>query len=397
MKETFADRARKITNKYKRRLGDNFDKGDSLALEAMNQELAALREEQELERMKYQPNETIGLPKHWDGSWLLPYANTVKGLLRFNTENNPIELGTANISANKLYSNTANLKTPTFASKPVSEILSQSGANNLRPASGSTLSGISGGGEAFSSRVPWIGAAAGAVGSLLMNKQLDLPEYNYEEYNPARLAPNLVDYSREREQAMRERDIANAVIRKNARGLGSQNALMENILAGTTATQRATGEQFGKSLENEGNVNAQIKNQADQFNAQQRMQATQINNQNKLYANQIKRENEMINAERKNAQIQGVVDSVTGYAKDRMAADQYDQMIGIMAPDNYGVFKGEDSWLRKALQVSPKMDIKLTKTDSIKREKGGYIGGIQLFGDEEYGKLMMRVNKSNKK
>jgi len=40
-KKTFASEAKTIMNKYKTRLGEKFDKGDALALEAMNQELTA--------------------------------------------------------------------------------------------------------------------------------------------------------------------------------------------------------------------------------------------------------------------------------------------------------------------------------------------------------------------
>ena len=47
MAKTFAQQAKTITNKYKLRLGDNFDKGDPLALAAMNAELTELQEEQE--------------------------------------------------------------------------------------------------------------------------------------------------------------------------------------------------------------------------------------------------------------------------------------------------------------------------------------------------------------
>ena len=51
MAQTYASRAKTIMNKYKPRLGENFDKGDVLALEAMNQELSGLQEEQEQARV----------------------------------------------------------------------------------------------------------------------------------------------------------------------------------------------------------------------------------------------------------------------------------------------------------------------------------------------------------
>jgi hypothetical protein len=51
-KQTYADRAKAIMNKYKTRLGEKFDKGDVLALEAMNQELQGLQRKQEKERIQ---------------------------------------------------------------------------------------------------------------------------------------------------------------------------------------------------------------------------------------------------------------------------------------------------------------------------------------------------------
>jgi len=217
------------------------------------------------------------------------------------------------------------------------------------------------GADPFKSRVPWMGAAAGAIGGLLANRKLDLPSYEYEEFKPTKARANLVDYSRGREQTLRERDQANAVIGRNARGTGSQAGLMENILAGTTGTQRAAGTAFNQSLENEGNVNAQIRNQTSQFNAQSDMQASQMNSRNKLYANQLDRENVLFNDQRRQNRIGSVTNAVTGYTKDRVAADQYDQMLNMMKPENYEAFASNDSWLRRLMQVSPTMGMRLDK------------------------------------
>jgi len=80
-----------------------------------------------------------------------------------------------------------------------------------------------------------------------------------------------------------------------------------------------------------------------------------------------------------------------------MAANQYDNMLQIMAPDNYKAVSGKDSVWRKIFGISPDMNMVLSKTDSMKKANGGYIGNIQLFGDDEYEKLMMRVNKGKDK
>ena len=370
-KETYADRAKKIMSKYKTRLGENFDKGDSLALEAMNQELSLLQEEQEQERAKLFPKET-GVPQFKIGGNLLDLLKT---------------------------SNAGMYQNKGYIGEGISKLNTPMLAKSLTPGLAKTNNPIATGGTSdapFESRVPWLGAASGIIGNLLMNKQINLPEYNPEEYDPGTISPHLVNYGRSREQIMSERDLANNMIQGSARGMGSQNALMENTLAGVTGTQRVAGQQFNQSLENESNTNAQILNDTDRVNAQLQGDAARFNTQNKLYANQISRENMMMNTERKDARTQGILDSITGYGRDLMEADKYDQMMNMMTPDNYKAFAVKDSPLRKFLGISPVMGMKLSKTDAFK-EDGGYIGDIQLFGDDKYEKLMMRLNKDKKK
>lgn len=277
-----------------------------------------------------------------------------------------------------------------------------------KPTLGSRLKGMfapNAEGSPYKSRVPWLGAASQIVGNLLMNKQLDLPTYEYEEYTPSKATANLVNYGREREQVMRERDLANQMLMGAARGSGSQSSLMENIQAGVTGTQRAAGERFGTSLENEGNINAQILNQTSQFNAAQAMRAREMNERNRLLAQNMERENFMINADRKNARTQGIVGALTGYGKDRLKANQYDQMLEMMTPENYRMGVGKDSWLRNLFGISPDMkrffvDTGDTISSGTEEESayGGQLGRISLFGDDEYEKIMMRAqNFKNKK
>lgn len=352
--KTYADRAKSIMQKYKKRLGDNFDKGDSLALEAMNQELSALQMEQEEER------ERLGVSD--------------QRMMKMPMAQNGLDLFGLGLNAAKTF-------------RGMRDGINKVPIDNIKPPSLQQMkAGMSD--QPYKSRVPWMGAAAGVVGNLLMNQQIDLPEYNPIEYNPTKLNANLVDYSRGREQIMSERDQANAMIEGSAKGLGSQNALMENILAGRTGTQRVAGQQFNQSIENEGNINANILNETGRFNAAQNAEAARINMQNDLYSNQINRENLMINTDRKDSKIQGILDSVTGYGKDLLAANQYDTMLGMMTPENYKAYASKDSKARKFFGISPDMGMKLSKTDRM--EKGG---SLMLFGDDEYGKLMSRVKK----
>jgi len=198
----------------------------------------------------------------------------------------------------------------------------------------------------FNSRVPWFGAAAQGLGSLLMNREIDFDD---DQYTAQQVTPHLVDYTREREQIQRERDLSQSQIRRAARGRGTQQGLTQTTIAGATGAQRIAGQQFGKSLQQEGNVNAQIRNQASQFNAQQRGVTDRLNTQQN-------RENQLINEQRRAGRIGGVTGAITGYGKDLMAADQYDQMLQIMAPENYQIGRrGPESGFRKALQISDPM------------------------------------------
>jgi hypothetical protein len=344
--KTYAAEAKAIMNKYKLRLGEKFDKGDPLAMEAMNQELTALREKQEttraIEMSSSDFEKALGgyLPK-LDG--LAPTQDLNQVGLQYSSDfQGDFGLGEGNFSTPADYS----------------------------------ISGGSGGSTPFKSRVPWMGAAAGIAESFLGNRQIDFPEYdnefNFEEVKAERVAPKLVDFSRGREQTQREREQANAIIAGKAKGFGSQSALMESILAGTSQTQSIAGQEFNRSIEQEGNINAQIRNQTSQFNAAQAAQAAQTNLRASMYANDVERENTrmnrqntLINQSRKDARLKGITDSVTGYTRDLIAADQYDQMLQIMAPDNYSLTSGKDSKLRRFMGISPQMERTFKETGDL--------------------------------
>ena len=330
---TAAQEAKTIMNKYKLRLGEKFDKGDPLALAAMNAELEELQAKQEAVRAKELPAETQQfaygglLPQFQHGGFHFPEGGTTE---TFN---------------------------PTLGGGE--------GGFTTAPTEQSTTLPFSDAVDPFKSRVPWVGAAANMVGDFLSNRKIDLPKYNYEEWKPTQARANLVDYSRGREQTLSERDQANALITRNARGTGSQSGLMENILAGVTGTQRAAGQAFNQSLENEGNVNAQIKNQTSQFNAAQAGQAAQLNSRNQLYANQLDRENVMFNEQRRGNRIGAITDSISGYTKDRMAANQFDQQVNMVQAQNpnFNLSQDRSSLFNRIFQFTDPAEIKFRNTN----------------------------------
>ena len=460
-KQTYADKAKSIMNKYKPRLGEKFDKGDTLALEAMNQELTALRDEQERERVQKLVNEANGeqlsqlsqaLQQQPQGpqSQFRPQNNQgpqqpgipqggpsglaggqtgvqpqIAGQSRFATGGNlpryqgpginpnflnaqdyispltptPISylnpqtgaftnipgaqqqagggvsygnrsLLAKNQDFNALYAanqSPANLQAnvPTSLGQyqdqasfgayddPSEFLASQgmTGRNALNAASAGLTSTNTGTDEGddftpFKSRVPYFGAVAQGLGSVLANRNIDFGEL--DRYTPQQVVPQTISLAREREQLKRDRDIAMAGIRGGQGTGGSKSKLQERLLAGATGTQRVLGRGASQSFQREAVTNAQIRNQAEQFNAQQRAIAQRLNLGQE-------RENLLINEQRRAGRIGGVAGAITGYGRDLLAADQYDQMLQIMAPENYRFGQEKDSPFRRALQVSPTM------------------------------------------
>ena len=345
MARTFAQQAKTITNKYKLRLGDNFDKGDPLALAAMNAELTELQNEQEQVRQvafEAENADKIGAIQQFanGGKLSKKQQTTLSDILNENLpkyENGGFQFpkGRTTQTFDPTLGGGEGLFSSADALKSTSDLLGD-------------------GDQPYKSRVPWMGAAAGAIGSLLANRPIDLPEYEYEEFKPERAQANLVDYSRGREQTMRERDQAQALITSGARGTGSQAGLMENILVGATGTQRVAGEQFGASLEQEANINAQIRNQVSQFNVAQAGRAGEMNMRNRLYATQLGRESTLLEDQRRQERIYGISDAVTGYAKDRMLAQRDDQMINLELArnPNFGIRQQQSTFWRKLAGIT---------------------------------------------
>jgi len=334
-KQTYASKAKQIMNRYKLRLGDKFDKGDPLALEAMNAELSTLQEQQESVRISELPVEQRTFAK----GGTLPTFQGPGPFSQYLNQGNQMPFNGGVFD--------------TLPSTPAGAISAQTGSQSTTDV-----------GDPFKSRVPYFGAVAQGLTSILGNRKLDMPEFNVDEFTPEKITANQVNFSRGREGIARERDIANQTIRRSARGRGSRAGLTENILAGATATQRTAGSQIEESIEREGNINAQIRNQTAQFNAQQGSQAQALNLRNQLFGSQVERENFLINAQRKDAQIGGVGSAITGYGKDLLSAGQYDQMVNMMGANNpnFQIGQGPDSPFKRLFQISKDAKINFRNT-----------------------------------
>ena len=400
-KKTFADEAKTIMNKYKPRLGDKFDKGDTLALEAMNQELNTLKEKQEQTRINrlvdegfLEENNQFGcggkLRSHQYGGGLIndlemndegvyenlpvfqgdefypnqlpPYAPGMEmNIFDEGYENQQDRLDeierarVAEVAEQERFANPPSAVTDPRAfgkhiGRDVSNIPaiwtpSNSPGGRTHGPKGVPFN-LENESRPYTTRVPWWGAAAQGAGALLMNRNIDFGDTG--RVTPERYNPRLVSYARAREASKRERDLAQAMVRRGARGRGTKSGLTSTILAGATGTQRIAGQQIGKSFEDESNVNVQIRNQAGQFNAAQRARAGVLNAQRE-------RENLLINEQRRAGRIGGVTGAVTGYGKDLLSSSKYDQMMRMMEPDNFKLLAPEQqNWLLRTLGVSDK-------------------------------------------
>jgi hypothetical protein len=202
--------------------------------------------------------------------------------------------------------------------------------------------------EGFNARAPWFGAAAQGLSSILGNRQIE-----FDPTNPREVVPQKISLAREREGLRRDRDIANSMIRGGAAQGGSRAGLMQNLLAGATGTQRNLGRGLSKTYQTEENVNAQLRGQADMFNAQ-----------NQMVADRFDRENMLINQQRRDAQITGVGSAITGYGKDLVAANQYEDQMDLLSAENpdFNFGQEEEKWWNKTFGITPKTRVNIFNT-----------------------------------
>ncbi len=155
MAKTFAQEAKTIMNKYKLRLGEKFDKGDPLALAAMNQELETLQQKQEAARETELGATPQAAPQFAKGGLLPEYGGDDPDQSAF--------LPTTNFG-NRLNRMNQMPIGGTYDQMPSTAAEAMAAQTGSQPAFSN--------GDPFKSRVPWMGAAAGVIGGLIGNKKL---------------------------------------------------------------------------------------------------------------------------------------------------------------------------------------------------------------------------------
>jgi hypothetical protein len=381
--QTYADRAKQIMNKYKRRLGDDFSGRDKFASEAMNKELDMLKSEQELDRAIMYKDMNKGmsmeefalggsLPQMWGGGlfgkkrepltsnrWLVPdgtggvyekgaqvsnspiapvnYLKMADPLTYVTPEQSAVpqpqpvastpaktlktSKTTKTVDPNKVYHPEVLGLTP--MTRKEANLVSSTPAH-LRSQDGSTaeisVNPNREGYRPYSTPVSPLGLAPSLLGYGLNARAIK--QMGRLKSTPQYISPEHISLARSR-SAMdaRRRESAN-VLRGMTAGMGASQRYA-SAMAGLTEADRNYGEQVNNSYLTEDTTNAQYNNQAKTFNAEQAARSQELNNRLKM---------DMISAKLNNNQ--GLVSGLSGYMADVSRAKQMDSVMGAFS-DNY--------------------------------------------------------------
>lgn len=284
---SFSDRAREITKKYKKRLGDDFSKKDKYAEEAMNRELEALKQEQESIRAemfgKMEQNGMFAtggnIRKDYE-----PLTPLVAKNLNYQIPNPTVDEARTNLTGKEDYT----------VSYPSGD----------RP---------------YSTSVSPLGVLPSLIG-YGMNRRA-IRDMSKLRYTPSQISPERISLAGARSSSeARGRERSN-MLRRMSYSLSPSQRYARSV-AGVTESDRITGEELGKSYLDESLTNSQYAQRAKEFNAGERSKSNQYN---LGLSSQI--------AQAKLANNQGLVSGLSGYMSDIVRAKQYDSMLGL-ANDN---------------------------------------------------------------
>lgn len=225
----FADKAKKIANRYKFRLGDKFDKGDRYSEEALDRELTKLAQQQEQVRPK-----DVVLPEfHYGGG--LPHSHT-----------DPNDIYTVGSNQDVLNTPLKPQRTlaPSSIPAPINpDITSPANSNFFGDNSALLLGGV-------------------AQALPLIARGINLANNKPEVVNTPKYTPTDIDLSAQREDLQRRAVGAKQTAIRNSR----YNPAAQ--LAGVTAYDEQLASGLGESWMNQETMNARERNRAGMFNTQ---------------------------------------------------------------------------------------------------------------------------------
>lgn len=345
---SYADKAREVMNRYKRRLGDDFSKKDKLAEESMNRELELLKQEQESVRGEMFSNEE-GLPMGSGGIDLTKVKPGIGVLLNeestvpYNLMYPPIQPPPTNIDAvtvsakrptknvvanvgqtsapvKRIYeplpvlTSKTDFRIPNELPKPDFNLL-ENNSKTIQPYSNS-------GDRPYSTSLSPLGILPSLIGYGLNRRAIR--DIKNNKYTPSTISPERISLAGERSAFQaRGRERSNMLKRMGYSLSPSQR--YARTLAGITESDRLTGEEINRSYTNEANTNAEFSQRAKEFNAQEISRAKMygLDNRNRI-------------AQMRLANNQGLVSGLSGYMRDVMMAKQYDKALA-SSTDNYNL------------------------------------------------------------
>lgn len=135
--------------------------------------------------------------------------------------------------------------------------------------------------------------------------------------------PQNVSYANERNVVQNQNTLARNILNRRLRGAGlSKGAYTAGLTSGSTGLDRNLAAQLGQSYQNEGNINAQLTNQARQYNAGERSRVNQLNESM-----------EQARRERQRDYLASIIGGGSGLSRDITATRQQDDLISMLGRD----------------------------------------------------------------
>ena len=334
-KQTFAQRAKAIQSKYKKRLGEDLQKNDYLARQAMNMELQKLKEEQENVRMQqgisdesydnYNPTMSI----HKKGG-KLPKLQGGDGEEIFRSINNKLLQDPSGTGIGGLSS---------LTDEEILYLQNINGIDNISPEIDipetnlrqSTPRMEEKSPEYYNPTVSAIPLAASIAGNayhgLTAKDNINVPEYD-------RMTPEEINLGAQRESIRRRSEATKNTIGRQARGLGlSGGAATTRSIIGLTEADKVAGEALSKSYMQEELANTQARERAERFNLGL-----------KAREEDMRVGQETAASEAENQAIQNILQSISGYATDVNRAKTYADITNMMSPE-YAMYEDPEQSL----------------------------------------------------
>lgn len=394
MKDSFAAKATKIKNKYKKRLGDDFTKRDMLAEKGLTLELNKLKKEQEAVKaaeefdnefgqfeqlakggqIKIKPSKvgTFTKAAKKRGMGVQEFANKImsnkdkysptmvkKATFASNAAKWKKEYGGSLLPKyrNPNKDNQFNMNLPssneiTLGSNPIYDInvdpnlvypdkdyITVDESNNT-PDNYRVPKDYSQSPEIYQGGVSAVPLAASLAGSALLYGSAS--RYGApDKVKFDRVVPETVNLSADRDQALRDAELAKNINLRNARGLGLNAGATATMGVGALADiNKVAGDRISRSYLQEQLANAQARNRASEFNAT-------TGTREDMFNATMQEDYRSSTQAAKDAAIQNAIQSVSQYFTDTNKSKQSAALTGMISDEYDYYYNPEQSKLNR--------------------------------------------------